>query len=60
MPCTVHSLKTGFSDQPYWSLVETIVPIANIEIVFQPSNPNQKQAVYDPKYLERCALQLKI
>ena len=59
MAYTVHALKTGFSDQPFWSLVETFVPAANITVIFQPSNKEQKKAVYDPQYLERCALQLK-
>ena len=59
MAYTVHNIETGYGDQPFWSLVETFVPSANITVIFQPSNPNQKKAVYDPVYLNQCALQLK-
>ena len=58
MSYTVHNIETGYGDQPYWSLVETFVPSANIEIVIYPKSTRQEPQL-DPAYLQRCAQILK-
>lgn len=58
MAYTVHNIKTGFSDQPHWSLVETFVPAANIEIVIY-QKTTRPEPQLDPAYLERCTKLLK-
>lgn len=58
MSYTVHNIDTGINSDPKWSLVETFVPEANIEIVIYPKT-TRKEPPLDPLYLERCSQLLK-